>query len=86
LFIYPNPNNGVFQVRYFDKNQGPNNPKLLSIYDAKGARIYRKSFNTGSVPFGRMDVDLTRFGKGVYFIDLNDAAGNRLSSERVVVQ
>ncbi len=86
LFIYPNPNHGTFQVRYFDKNQGPNNPKILSIYDAKGARVYRKSFNTGSVPFGRMDVDLTRFGKGVYFIDLNDAAGTRLAAERVVVQ
>jgi len=86
LFIYPNPNNGVFQVRYFDKNQGPNNPKILSIYDSKGSRIYRKSFSTGSVPFGRMDVDLTRYGKGVYFIDLNDAGGNRLASERVVVQ
>lgn len=86
LFIYPNPNQGVFQVRYYDKNQGPNNPKILSIYDAKGSRVYRKSFNTGSVPFGRMDVDLTRFGKGVYFIEVNDDGGARLKSERVVVQ
>ena len=86
LFIYPNPNQGVFQVRYYDKNQGPNNPRIVSIYDGKGARVYRKSFNTGTIPFGRMDVDLTRFGKGVYFIEVNDNSGSRLAAERVVVQ
>jgi hypothetical protein len=33
-----------------------------------------------------MEVDLRQFGKGVYMIDLNNAAGERLQSGRVVVQ
>jgi len=84
LFIYPNPNNGVFQVRYYDKENGVSNPRVMNIYDSKGARVYRKAF-TPAFSFGRMDVDLTRFGKGVYYVELNDAAGARLAAERVVV-
>ena len=84
LFVYPNPNNGVFQVRYNDKLNGVSNPRTISIYDSKGARVYRNAFTPG-FPFGRMTVDLSKHAKGVYYIDLTDAAGVRLQSERVVV-
>lgn len=83
LFIYPNPNNGVFQVRFYDKEQGVASPRSLNIYDSKGARVYREDFNVSG--FGRMDVDISKFGKGVYFIDLVDAAGKRLQTERVII-
>jgi subtilisin-like proprotein convertase family protein len=85
LFVYPNPNNGQFQVRYNDQLNGVSNPRSMNIYDSKGSRVYRKEF-TPAFPFGRMDVDLRKFGKGVYMIDLCDAAGDRLQSGRVVVQ
>ena len=84
LFIYPNPNNGVFQVRYNNKNDGVSNPRFVTIYDAKGARVYRKSF-TVIAPYGKMDIDMRRFSKGVYFIELNGASGERLQSERVII-
>ncbi len=83
LFIYPNPNNGIFQVRFYDKLNGVSNPRFLTIYDSKGARVFRQQFNVSG--FGRMDVDLSKRAKGVYFIDLTDAAGNRLQTERVIV-
>jgi hypothetical protein len=85
LFVYPNPNNGQFQVRFNDQLNGVSNPRSMNIYDAKGSRVYRKEF-TPAFPFGRMEVDLRQFGKGVYMIDLNNAAGERLQSGRVVVQ
>jgi len=84
LFVYPNPNKGAFQVRFYDKQNGVANPRIMSIYDSKGARVYKKTF-TPSFGFGRMDVDLSAFGKGVYYIDLTDAAGVRLAAERVIV-
>jgi len=84
LFVYPNPNTGVFQVRYNNKNDGVSNPRFVTIYDSKGARVYRKSF-TVNAPFGKMDIDMRRFSKGVYFIELNGASGERLQSERVIV-
>jgi len=85
LFVYPNPNNGQFQVRFNDQLNGVSNPRSMNIYDSKGSRVYRKEF-TPAFPFGRMDMDLRKFGKGVYMIDLNDAAGDRLQTGRVVVQ
>ncbi len=84
LFIYPNPNRGVFQVRYNNKLTGVANPRFVNIYDSKGARVYRKAF-TPTFPYGRMDVNLNNAAKGVYYIDLTDAAGVRLQSERVVL-
>ena len=84
LFIYPNPNRGLFEVRFYDKSNGVSNPRFITIYDSKGARVYRNSF-TPSFGFGKMQVDLTKESKGVYYIDLTDAAGKRLQSERVVV-
>ena len=85
LFIYPNPNRGQFQVRFNDQRNGLSNPLSVVIYDGKGARVYKQAY-TVNTPFGRMDVDISKHGKGVYFIDLIDAAGNRLQSERVIVQ
>lgn len=84
LFIYPNPNSGVFQVRFNDQVNGVSNARTLNVYDSKGSRVYSAQY-TVTVPFGRMDVDLRRQSKGVYFIDLTDAAGRRLQTERVVI-
>lgn len=84
LFIYPNPSTGVFQVRFNDKINGASSLRYVTIYDAKGARIFNRAF-TITVPFGKMEIDLSDRQKGVYFIDLTDAAGTRLQSERVVI-
>jgi hypothetical protein len=85
LFIYPNPNNGAFQVRFNDKYNGESYPLSITIYDAKGSRVYKQSFTPGST-FGRMDVILKNIGSGVYFVDLTDASGVRLQSGKVVIK
>lgn len=86
LFIYPNPTNGMFQVRF---NGGVNDlqarPRILTIYDSKGSRVYSKTYQVSNI-YSRMDVDLSQQPKGVYIIDLTDISGNRLQSERVIVQ
>ncbi|MBK7433881.1 MAG: proprotein convertase P-domain-containing protein [Chitinophagaceae bacterium] len=84
LFIYPNPNNGRFQVRYYSV---PGNvlPRGLTVYDAKGARIMVQNF-TITAPYARMDMDLRNFRIGVNWIGLGDRNGKRLAVGRVVVQ
>jgi len=84
LFIYPNPNNGVFQVRYYSAYSNVL-PRGLTVYDSKGARIYNASYNI-TAPYARMDVDLRNFGKGVYWIELLDRNNQRLAVGRAVVQ
>ncbi len=84
LFIYPNPNTGVFQVRYHDRNKGVASPRFMNVYDSKGARVFSSRFVVNN-PFGRMDVDLRKLSKGVYVIDLVDAGGVRMETGKVII-
>jgi subtilisin-like proprotein convertase family protein len=83
-FIYPNPNSGQFQVRYYSV---ANNvlPRGLVIYDAKGDRVKVLNYTIGR-PYDRMDVDMRANGKGLYWVEIVDRNGNRLTMCRVVIQ
>ncbi len=86
LFIYPSPNSGKFQVRYyFDDKNGNNTPATaVNIYDERGARVFTRSFAPG-LGYGQMNVDLGTHGRGVYRVDLLDGNGNRLKTGSVMV-
>jgi subtilisin-like proprotein convertase family protein len=83
-FIYPNPTSGKFQVRYYSV---ANNvlPRSLTIYDAKGDRVFTQFYTIGR-PYDRMDVDMRAYGKGLYWVEIGDLNGNRLTMCRVVIQ
>ena len=83
-FIYPNPTSGLFQVRYYSAaNNGL--ARNIVVYDVKGSRILVKNFALGGA-YNRMDVDLRASGKGLYWVEIVDVNGNRLTMCRVVVQ
>jgi len=84
LFIYPSPNSGQFQVRFFSGAGNNPLPRIISIYDNKGSRIYTRTY-TIAVPYTRMDVDLKNHGKGIYNVELSDGNGRRLKTGRVVI-
>jgi len=84
LYIYPNPNNGQFQVRYFNPG-GRTVPRTLLVYDAKGAVVYRSVYTITGL-YERMDVLLPGVARGVYVVALLDAAGKRMAQARVVVR
>jgi hypothetical protein len=84
VFVYPNPNTGVFQVRYYSVVNNTNLPRGLNIYDARGKRIATKAYSI-SAPYARMDVDMRNFGTGVYWLEVVDVVGNRLAMGRVEV-
>jgi hypothetical protein len=79
LFVYPNPNNGQFQVRFF--NNGAQSV-TVNIYDSKGARIYQRSLVTGALSYSRIDVDIQKYSAGVYMVELVDASGNRIGTSK----
>jgi hypothetical protein len=83
-FIYPNPTSGKFQVRYYSV---ANNilPRTLTVYDAKGDRVFTQLYTIGR-PYDRMDVDMRAYGKGLYWVEIGDANGNRITMCRVVIQ
>jgi len=84
MFIYPSPNSGQFQIRYHSANGNNPLPRVVNIYDSKGARVYSKTY-TVAVPYSRMDVDMSGFQKGIYQVELADRSGNRLKTGRVVI-
>ena len=67
LIIYPNPNNGTFNVTCTTKQ---NNSNILVIYNALGQQIYAQQIFTES---GRINenIVLNNLAVGVYFIHLN---------------
>jgi subtilisin-like proprotein convertase family protein len=83
-FVYPNPSSGKFQVRYYS---AANNvlPRGVQVYDAKGDKVLAQNYIVGR-PYDRMDVDLRKFGKGLYWVEIVDTNGNRLTMCRVVIQ
>lgn len=83
MFIYPSPNTGQFQVRYYSA-PGSVVPRYVTIYDSKGARVYSQRFSV-AVPYGRIDVDMKNHGKGIYRVELGDLNGKRIKAGNVIV-
>ena len=81
VWIYPNPTNGQFGVRY---NPGHNNvlPRALYIRDALGKLVYTQNYTLG-IPFAAMKVDLGNMSSGIYWVEVVDIDGNRLAMGRV---
>jgi subtilisin-like proprotein convertase family protein len=84
VFIYPNPNNGQFQVRYNSSTNITTYPRGINIYDSRGKRIATQAYPISGA-YARMDVDLRNYGTGVYWIEVVDLNGNRLAMGRAEV-
>ncbi len=84
LFVFPNPNTGQFQVRYYSVS-GNVLPRTLMMYDSKGALVLNKTYTVGK-PYDKMEVNFNSFSKGVYMINLLDLTGKRLAAGKVVIQ
>ena len=83
VFIYPNPNSGLFQVRY---NPTQNNalPRGIHVYNSRGQKISTQLYPLG-LPYARMNVNLSNMGSGVYWIEVFDVNENRLAMGRAEV-
>jgi hypothetical protein len=85
LFITPNPNNGLFKVRYYSdvNNLGF---RHLVIYNESGQKVYDKIFGmTGA--YSSMDIDARYLTKGFYTVAVIDVVGNKvLATGKVMIQ
>lgn len=84
LFVYPNPNRGSFQVRFY--NQGTTSiDRTIMVYDGKGTRVFSQKYSVAG-PYGKMDVNLGKItGAGTYLIDVRNSAGKRIASSQVII-
>ena len=81
VFVYPNPNKGQFQVRYY---ASATTAYSVVVFDSKGTLVFKKQY-TINTPYSRMDVNLKNASSGVYMLEVRDSKGKRLASSSVVV-
>lgn len=84
LFIYPNPNGGLFSVRYHSGMNTSGIARGVNIYDDKGARVYMQKYSVNA-PYAEMKVDLRKYGAGTYWVEVVDLNGNRLAVGKVMI-
>ena len=83
VWIYPNPNNGVFQIRFFNT---PNETATVSVFDSKGAKVYERA-NVTTTPYSSLSVDLgPTVASGTYIVVVNNSAGKKVGAKRIVVR
>jgi hypothetical protein len=84
LFIYPNPSTGQFDVRFYS-SPNTNGGRMVTIYDAKGARVYRQTYNV-TRPYDQMKVNMENMAAGIYLIEVRDVTGTRLATGRIILR
>ena len=84
LFIFPSPNDGNFTVSYYYSGSSAST-RVLNIYDGKGAKVYQKAFSI-SGPYTLLPVDLRNAARGIYYVVVGDASGNKLIEGKVHVR
>ncbi len=82
-FIYPNPNTGHFYVRF--NGIGFNGqPRIITMYDSKGARVYSKAYAV-TTSYEIMEVFMEKLSGGTYMLVLSDVTGKTLATGKVVI-
>ena len=77
--IYPNPNNGNFNVKF---NSSTSNEIGVFVHDIRGREIYNKQFqNTG---FIEQNIQLSSVQSGVYLVTVQD--GDRKEVKKIVIR
>ena len=75
LSVYPNPSGGKFRIR---NDAGINQ---IIVYNMLGKMMYSKNNFSGSK---LNEIDLTKFQKGVYFIEIYD--NTKMHTEKIVIR
>jgi len=79
LAIYPNPNNGNFNVQF---NSASNNEIKINIHDMRGRQIFNKTYKNNGL-FNE-SLQLNNIQAGIYLVTIQD--GVRKTTKKIVVE
>lgn len=84
MYVYPNPSGGIFQTRLY---AAPNTitPRTVILYNNMGIRVMSKAYNQ-TTPWQKVELDLRRNGKGIYWVEIVDKDGKRISISSVLIE
>jgi hypothetical protein len=79
LYVYPNPNNGVFGFRL---NAGQRVNGEIAVYDMTGKRVFAQPLDV--IGMYTTSIDLSAFAKGLHTLKLSTASG--FATRRISVE
>jgi type IX secretion system substrate protein len=79
MYVYPNPNTGVFEFRL---NAGKRINGEIAIYDIAGKRVFSQQLD--AIGMYTTSIDISKFAKGLYTLQLRTADG--FASKRISVE
>ncbi len=79
LTIYPNPNNGNFNINF--TSQSSNDVEVI-VHDIRGRQVFNKSFSSNSV--FNQNIQLNNVGSGIYIVTVKD--GERKENKKIIIQ
>jgi len=81
FYVYPNPNDGLFHIRFYNQ---ANEQVTVNLYDSKGALVYnRKTITT--TPYTDITVDISNLPAGTYTVELRNASGKSIGAKKIIV-
>jgi hypothetical protein len=83
LWVYPNPNRGIFQVRFYNQS---NEPATILVFNMKGQKVYERKVVTGATTYSQIQVDLGMKANGVYNVQLVNGSGKVLGAKQIIVE
>ena len=85
LYIYPNPNDGHFSVRFYSDPSRLSNRHLV-LYNANGQKMYDKVFFM-TAPYSSVNVNVPNLAPGVYVVMITDFAINKvIATGKVIIK
>jgi Secretion system C-terminal sorting domain len=69
IVLFPNPNNGSFELINIDSSLFGNKPIQLNVYDLNGRNLFSKNLSDSDIP--NCQVNLQQFMDGMYIVKLN---------------
>jgi subtilisin-like proprotein convertase family protein len=77
--IYPNPNNGNFNINFTSESL---EEVLVSVHDIRGRQVYNKSFSNNAI-FNE-NIQLNNVSSGIYIVTVKN--GERKENKKIVIE
>lgn len=84
LYVYPNPNNGHFHIRFYNQ---ANEDATVRVFDMRGALVYQKKVVT-TLPYTDIDMDLTSsriISTETYLVEVRGSNGRLIGSKKIII-
>ncbi len=82
IWVYPNPNTGAFQVRFYNS---ANEPVNVNIFNSAGQQVWSKALTTSGITYSKIDVDISNLAADVYTAQVVNSAGKIVGARKFVM-